>query len=98
MAMALDGSSDLDRVILDHRVGQQLPAHLVDPGARRRRVRLGELQFDQLALADLADPAKAQPLQGVADRLALRIEYSGFQADMDTGFHGPGIIAPYRAP
>ena len=28
-------SPDLDRIILDHRVGEQLPAHLFDPRARR---------------------------------------------------------------
>jgi len=40
-------SPDLDRVVLDHRVGEQLPAHLLDPGARRGGIAVGEVQFDQ---------------------------------------------------
>jgi len=54
---------DLDRIVLDDRGGEQLPAHFVDPRARQGGIGLGELQFDQLALADLADPRKSETLQ-----------------------------------
>ena len=50
---------DLDRVVLDHGVGEQLLAHLADARARPRRVALGQFQLDDLALADLADPLEA---------------------------------------
>src|SRR5258708_6537114 len=63
----------VDRVILDHGVGQQLVAH----GARRfpglGRVGLGQIQFDILALADLLDAGEAQRDQGMADGGTLRI-------------------------
>src|SRR4051812_39250482 len=80
-------SPDLDRVVLDHRIGEKLPAHFLDPGARRGGIGIAQLQFDQLALADLADPREAQRLQCIADRLALRIEHAGFKTDMNARFH-----------
>src|SRR5437773_2681611 len=82
-------SPDLDRVVFDHRVGEQLPAHVFDPGARHRRIGIGQVQLDQLALPDLADAIKTQPLQGVAERLALRVENPRLQADMDARLHRP---------
>src|SRR5579862_2876245 len=90
---------DLDRVILDYRVGEQLPAHLFDLCARQHGVRLGEIELDELALPNLADPGEAQALQRIADRLALRIEHPGFEADVDSRLHGPGtLIASSWAP
>src|SRR5262249_16194967 len=80
-------SPDFDSVILDDRVGEELLAHLLDAGAGGGRIGLGELQFDELALADLADIGKAEPLQRVADCLALRVEDPGLETDMDARFH-----------
>src|SRR5580700_338790 len=80
-------SGDFDRVILDHRIGQQLPAHILHSGARRGRVGLGQFELDQLALANLADSVEAEPLQGIADRLALGVEHPRLQADMDARLH-----------
>src|SRR5204862_7374372 len=74
-------SPDFDRVILDDRVGEELLAHLLDPGPGGGRVGLGDLQFDQLALPDFADIGKAEPLQGIADRLPLLVEGARFGAD-----------------
>src|SRR5438128_9171962 len=38
----------LDRVVLDHRVGQKLAAHLVEPRLGLGLVGLGELELDEL--------------------------------------------------
>src|ERR1700736_1809654 len=84
-------SRDFDRVVLDDRVGRELPAHLLDPGAGGHRVGLGELELDQLALAHFADIDKAESFQCVADRLALRIEHPRLQADMDARLHRSAI-------
>src|SRR4051794_615749 len=97
-AMRWGGSPDLDRVILDNRVGEELPAHFLDPGARGGRIGIGELEFDQLALTDFADIAESEPLQGVADRLALRVEDTGFQADMDARLHLSATLAATAIP
>src|SRR6266540_1741081 len=82
-------SPDLDRVILDHRVGEELPTHLLDAGARHGRIGIGQVELDQLALAHFADPVEAEPLQGVADRLPLRVENPRLQADVDARLHRP---------
>src|SRR3954465_7617582 len=44
-------SPDLDRIILNHRIGEKLPAHFLDPDARSAGIGITQLQFDQLALA-----------------------------------------------
>src|ERR1700681_409210 len=74
-------SFQFDRVVFDHRVGEQFLAHRLDFFARLRRVALVDLDLDQLALADLADAGKAQCGEGVADRLGLRVEHPGLEAD-----------------
>src|SRR5690606_23606949 len=55
------------------------------PGARR--VGLGEVEFDHLALAHLADAREAQPRERVADRLALRVEDARLQHHMHSCLH-----------
>src|SRR4029077_12216666 len=96
------GSPDLDRVVLDDRVGEELPAHLLDPRSGGRRIGVGKVELDQFALADLADIGEAEPFQRIADRLALRVEDPRLQADMDACLHAasPGLppTPPPRAP
>src|SRR5579864_8648879 len=82
-------STDFDRVILDDRVGEELPAHVFDPGAPRCGIAVGQFEFDELPLADLADPVEPEPLQGVADRLPLRVEYAGLEGDVNACLHPP---------
>src|SRR5947209_1056773 len=82
-----EGSPDFDRVVFDDRVGEELLAHILDPGARRSGVGVLKLQLDQLALTHFADAVEAEPFQGIADGLALRIEHAGLQADMHAGLH-----------
>ena len=62
-------------------------------------VRAGELELDHLADPDLADPVEAKHAEGVAHRLALRVEDAGLQGDVDAGFHqltsfGPTWVRP----
>ena len=52
--------ADLDRVVLDHGVGEQLLAHLLDRRRARGLSRLGELDLDEFALAHVADAAEAE--------------------------------------
>src|SRR5512142_317805 len=86
-----------DLVFLDHRIGEQLLAHLLDAGARLALVLLVELEFDQFALADVADGAEAQIVEGMADRFALRIEHTVFQGHKDTRFHQKSLFLPAQA-
>src|SRR4029077_3929661 len=81
----------LDGVVLDHCVGQELAAHLVEPGFRLGRVGFGELELDELALADVAHLGKAQPVEGMSDGLALGVEHAVLEGHVNSGFH----FAPY---
>src|SRR5689334_10276413 len=61
----------LDPEILNNRIGQQLPAHILDfavAGAVRK------VELDQLARADVVDAGEAEPFECVVDSLTLRIE------------------------
>src|SRR6476646_7688378 len=74
----------LDPEILDDRIGQELAAHVLDGGILRP---IGKVELDQLARADVVDAGKAQSLERMVDRLALRVEHSGFEGDEDSRFH-----------
>ena len=78
---------ELDRIIFDHRVGEKLPAHRLDPLAGAGRVGFFELQFDQLALPHLADPGEPQSGKRIADRLALRVEHPRLQLHVNQRLH-----------
>src|SRR5215210_8669660 len=75
----------LDAEILDHCVREQFAAHLLDVAIAGA---VGEVELDQLAGADVIDPAKAEPFERVVDGLALRVEYAGLEGDEDSRFHG----------
>src|SRR5688572_10316117 len=88
-ALFMSGGLPLDLEILDHRIGQQLAAHfgdLVVAGV------LGEVELDQLAGADVLDPAEAEAFQRMVDRLALRVEDAGLEGDEHARFHGAGLL------
>src|SRR6185437_5576762 len=80
----------LDPEILDHRVREQLSAHVLDLGILRA---LGQVELDQLARADVVDARKSQPLQRMVDGLALGVEDSGLEGDEDSRFHGLPMAA-----
>src|ERR1700761_282902 len=80
-------SGAFDAVILDHRVGEQLAAHLVDLGVAGA---IGQVQLDDLADAHVLHAAEAEPGQRMMHGLALRIEHAGLEGDDNAGFHGPG--------
>src|SRR5215204_4758986 len=74
-------SADLNAVTLDNRIRQQLVSNF-----GRHRARLvtrigGELELEVLALPHILDPAVAERVQGVDDRLAPRIEHRRLQRD-----------------
>jgi len=75
---------DLDRVALDDRVREQLLAHFPDAllGFCLRQP-VCELKLDRLAATYIADLGEAETAQRIANRLALRIQDAGLQADMD---------------
>src|SRR4051812_14707756 len=50
----------LDPEILDHGIGEQFPAHVLDVGIARA---IGKVELDQLAGADIVDARKAEPLE-----------------------------------
>src|SRR5690348_6766929 len=78
---------DVDPIAFDDRVGQQLAAHGVDRLAGAGGVGLGEIEIDDLALADLIDAAEAQGCQRAADRLALRVEDASLRHDVNACLH-----------
>src|SRR5262249_19279173 len=79
--------SDLDLVFFDHRVGEQLLAHVLDGGLGLGGIALRQIQIDHLALPHFADRAETQPVQGMTDSLALWIEHAVFQSYKDARFH-----------
>src|SRR2546426_6633186 len=79
--------SHLDRVILENRIRQELPAHLADAragGVRRRGV---ELDFDHFADAEVADLREPQAGECLPDRRALDVEDPGLQPDEHAELH-----------
>ena len=65
---------DVDRVVLDHRVGEKLAAHRLDPPPRRFGIGVGEIELDELSLPHLGDVVEAEGGQRMLHRLTLRIE------------------------
>src|SRR5579883_1833392 len=86
---------DLDRVVLDHGVGEELLAHGFDRGLGAGLVGLCEVELDHLALAHVVDAREAQRSERVADRLALGIEHARFERDVDARFH---VSIPWSSP
>ena len=82
----------VDLVVFDHGIGQQALAHLFDGGFRLGGVAFGQIQFNELALTDIVDAGEAERAESVLNRLALRIENTGLERDVDFGFHE---ILPY---
>src|SRR5208282_3397706 len=80
-------STDLDRVVFDDRIGEQALASLGEPPARGRVVLAIDLDVENLALAHAFKPVDGKALERALDRLALRIEHSGFQGHDDARFH-----------
>ena len=50
-------------------------------------IHVGEFDFDQLALADLLDAVKAEGAERAFNGLALRIEHTLLQRDLDLRLH-----------
>lgn len=78
---------EVERVILDDGIGQQIAAHFIDLLERTCTIAFRQLDLDQLALTDFADAGKPQRAQCGLDRLALRVENTGFQSDVNARFH-----------
>jgi hypothetical protein len=80
-------AGDLDCVVLDHHIGEQLLAHLLDRGAGLGRVRLGQFDLYEFALANIFDTGKAERTERVLDGLSLGIEDAVLECDMDARLH-----------
>ena len=63
-------------------------------GLGLRRVGRGELDVEDLALADAADAAEAERGEGAFDGLALRVEDAVFSVTVTRAFTEP-TLAPY---
>src|SRR5690625_2206201 len=89
------GSGDLDPVILDHRIREQLLAHIGNLCPRRLGVRSGEIDLDQLALADALDALESQRAKRMPNCLGLWVEHTILQREMNSSLHGTscGVIA-----
>src|SRR5947208_1752066 len=82
--MSLHVLQPLNPEVLDHRVGEQFPAHVLDVGIARA---IGKVELDQFAGADIVHARKAEPLERVMDGLALRVENAGLEGDEHARFH-----------
>src|SRR5271169_5373985 len=69
---------ELVGVVLDHGVGEQVLAYALYRCTRGRLARRAELHLDVLALAHVFDAGDAERRQRMLDRLALRVEHTGF--------------------
>src|SRR3990170_88337 len=79
---------ELASVVLDHRIGQELLAHLVEPRLGARAIGLVERQIEDLPHAQLPHLGEAQALESLADGRSLRVQHPRPQPDHDAGFHG----------
>jgi hypothetical protein len=97
----------LNLVFLDNRIGKQPFAHLFQRRLGVACIAFGKVQVNYFALAHLADRAKTQPVQGMANGLALRVQHAVLESYEDARFHltrtGPlerdlcSRLAPIRA-
>src|SRR6266849_1619336 len=94
-SVLLAGPFDLDVVVFGDRVGEQLLAHRLGLLAEAGRIGLAKFDLDQLALAHLADAVEPKGGEGIADRLALRIENARLQRHPHAHFH---VCEPWREP
>src|SRR5690606_38048966 len=83
----LRSAVQLDGIVLDHRVGEQLLAHGLDRGARLFGIALRQLELDDLALAHVVHSGEAEGGERVLDRLALGVENTALQGDVNACFH-----------
>ena len=89
---------ELDLIALDHRIREELAAHLLERGAGALAIGLGEVEVDHFALAHRVDAVKAERAQRVRDRLALRIEHAVLEHDMDARLHSAALIGRFACP
>ena len=75
------------RIILDHRVGEELLAHRLEP--RLRVGGIGKLDVEDLALTHRIHAGEAERAERALDRQTLRIENAVFQRDEDARLHAP---------
>src|SRR5213078_2124248 len=85
---------DLDRIVLDHHVGQQPFSGVLEGGFRFGLVDIVDFDVEHLALTHAGNAGDAERFQGALDRLALRIEDTGFESDGDSSFHAAVMPAP----
>jgi len=78
--------ADLDAVIFNHSVREQLLTHLRDLGLGRFGVVVRELDLDEFTLSDVFDAAEPESLEGVVDRLALRVQDPILKSYVDACF------------
>src|SRR5215207_2930506 len=99
-------SGQLDAIVLDHRVGEEPLAGVLQRALGLALVGGIELDVEDLALAHAGDALDAKRPQGSLDRLPLRVEDAGFEGDGDARFHadlagecsGPGSMRRARVP
>src|SRR5271166_2346707 len=86
MTAAFIALDDLDRVILDNRVGEQSLASLAEQRTRAAAILAIDLDVEDLALSHALDALDGERPQRPLDRLALRIEHPGFERDGNARF------------
>ena len=83
----LAGSQDFDAIVFDHHIGEQFFAGGGERSLGRFGIRAIDFDVEHLALPHGGDSVDAERMQSAFDRLALRIEHTGFQGDGNAGFH-----------
>src|SRR5262249_47877198 len=82
-------TSQLHPEVLDDRVGEELPAHVLDALARRA---LADLDLDVFADADALDLVEAEAAERLGHRLPLRVEDAFLQRHVHARFHIPSAF------
>src|SRR5215470_12356698 len=91
-------TAEIDGIVLDHGVGEELLAHLVDAGAGLDLLGVAGIILDVLALAHVVDAGKTERGEGMLDGAALRVEHARLQGDVDLCFQERAFTAPCPGP
>lgn len=83
---------NFDRIVLNHRIGEQLLTHFFDITPGFFWVGTLQVDFNVFPLTDIIDPCKAQGAQGMLYGFSLGIENAVFKCYVDFCLHDFGSL------
>src|SRR5262245_6706024 len=91
-ARSITSPRELERVVLDHGVGEEILAHALNLGAHLLLVSFRDVDLDVLALTHVVDARESERAERALDCLALGVKNAIFQGDSDAGLHAPARL------